>query len=644
MNRTILSLAIIKTHWEKHQSDYIDNFILLLATLLNEKKYQEIEIENFQIDFMDRFGLEIPINPLITIFNRATKRKILIRSGGKFYANYDKLPEHDSSIESAEIERKFNNVISAIQEFAVEKYQLETTTEEIEIAFLSFLKQHDLDILFAAKDKSILPKVESTRKLKYLISAFTIYAYDSEPNLFKFLLDVSIGHALSGAILYSEINSFSGKLKDLNIYIDTPLVFSLLGLNGYFKQKAIIELLKILREEKANLFILATTRSEVDSIFLDCYKWLEKGNYELDKSSKILRYCHRNGITATDIEGKILTLDEILGSYEIEPTVVPDYIENKQFQIDEKDLKNTIVRTYKGIIPEFNIYDYNKEATIERDVKVLSGIYRFRQGFKPKTIKDSKDLFITSNTALAFASRIFETKENGSSFTIPTCLTDVFLGTVIWLQSPQKVVSLNEKKFIADCYSATQPNELLIKRYIAEVEKLKESSKISRDEYYLLRTHRASINLLETKTMGDPEAFNGETAEEILDNIIASIKGSTSEKLDSEIDNHNQTKSELEKVSAEKDQLIVKLLNKSKRIAKSLGKFIFWIFTLFTAFALSVNLFSMYFNPNKTTKVSLWIFIGLITLFNLSTGFNIIGFRDKLIKQLEKKIYRWLNK
>ena len=169
------------------------------------------------------------------------------------------------------------------------------------------------------------------------------------------VITVSIGHALSGAILYSEINSFSGKLKDLNIYIDTPLVFSLLGLNGYFKQKAIIELLKILREEKANLFILATTRSEVDSIFLDCYKWLEKGNYELDKSSKILRYCHRNGITATDIEGKILTLDEILGSYEIEPTVVPDYIENKQFQIDEKDLKNTIVRTYKGIIPEFNI-------------------------------------------------------------------------------------------------------------------------------------------------------------------------------------------------------------------------------------------------------------------------------------------------
>ena len=153
MNRTILSLAIIKTHWEKNQSDYIDNFIPMLGNLLAEKKYQEVDIEIFQNDFKERYGLEIPINPLITIFNRAAKRKILSRNGGKFYINYDKLPEQDRGGESAEIERKFNNVIKAILAFAAEKYKIEPTEEEIEAALLSFLKQHDLDILFAAKDK-----------------------------------------------------------------------------------------------------------------------------------------------------------------------------------------------------------------------------------------------------------------------------------------------------------------------------------------------------------------------------------------------------------------------------------------------------------------------------------------------------------
>ena len=644
MNRTILSLAIIKTHWEKNRTDYIDNFIPMLANLLSEKQYAVVEIEVFKVDFLERYGLDVPINPLITIFNRAAKQKILTRKHGKFYINHDKLPDHDCSIESADIERKFKNVIKSILVFAKENYQLEPTEVEIESALLSFLKQHDLDILFAAKDKSVLPEIKSTKKLKYLISAFSIYAQESEPITFRFLLDISIGHALSGAILYSEINSFSGKLKDLNIYIDTPLILALLGFNGEFKQKAINELINILTEEKANVWILATTRGEVDAILSDCQSWLEKGNYDLEKSSRILRFCHKNGVSASDIEGKILTLDEILESYHIFPTTVPDHVENKEFQIDEKDLKQTIIRTYKGIIKDFNPKDEVKNATIERDVKVLSGIYRFRQGYKPKTIKDSSDLFITSNTALAFASRIFETKENGSSFTIPTCLTDVFLGTVIWIQSPQKVESLNEKKFIADCYSAIQPSDLLIKRYMVEVNKLNQNKKISKDEYYLLRTHRASMNLLENKTMGDPEAFNGETAEEILDNIIYSIKGAEAEKLNIEKEQHKETKEALSTKANQLSNLENSLQAKALRIAQSIGKVVFVFLIILTALSLIINLFPTLLNLSSNFKIGIWIFIGVLTLFNLTTGFNIKGFKDSLILKLKVKIYTWMIK
>ncbi len=334
----------------------------------------------------------------------------------------------------------------------------------------------------------------------------------------------------------------------------------------------------------------------------------------------------------------------MLESSNIVSTTVPSHIENREFQIDETDLKKTIISTYRGIIKDFNPKDQNKIGTIERDVKVLSGIYRFRQGYKPKTIKDSKDLFITSNTALAFASRIFETKENGTSFTIPTCLTDIFLGTVIWLQSPQKVESLNEKKFIADCYSAIQPSDLLIKRYMAEIHKLSDNNKISKDEYYLLRTHRASINLLEAKTMGDPEAFNGETAEEILENIVYSIKGAEAEKLNKEKEEHQATKDILNIKLSVLNNLETGLYFKAGRIANSLGRLIFWILTLITGFALAINLFPNLYSPKPSVKILIWIFIGIMTLFNLTTGFNIIGLKDKLIILLKNRIYNWMTK
>jgi len=37
MNRTLLSLAIIRTNWEQLGKDYIENYVPLLATLIKKK-------------------------------------------------------------------------------------------------------------------------------------------------------------------------------------------------------------------------------------------------------------------------------------------------------------------------------------------------------------------------------------------------------------------------------------------------------------------------------------------------------------------------------------------------------------------------------------------------------------------------------
>lgn len=641
MNRTIVSLAIIKSHWEREKTDYIDNFIPMLGNLCIEKKYNEIDLDTFRLDFKTKYGLDIPTNPMITIFNRAVKRKIFVRENGKYYIHKENVVKYDNSIESADIERKIKKLVDSILLFAKDKYDINPSADEAEEALLAFLKQYDLDILFATKEKSILPSIKSTKKLKYLISAFAISVHESDPILFRFLLDVSIGHALAGAILYSETNSFSGKFRNLNIYIDTPLILSLIGYNGDFKQKAFSELLSILREENANLFILDTTRIEVNSILEDCRIWLDKGNYDIDKASKVLRFCHKNGITASDVESQILRLDTTLENSGINPATVPNHNDSREYQIDDDSLKQTIINTYKNIINDYYL-DNSKHSTINRDVSVLSGIYRFRKGHKPRTIKDSKDIFITSNTALAFASRVFETKENGHHFTIPTCLTDVFIGTIIWLQSPQKVESLNEKKFIADCYSFVQPSDALIKAYVAEIDKLKSQKHINQDEYYLLRTHRASLNLLEAKTMGDPEAFNGESIDEILDNIVKSIKGKEAEKLEEEQSKHQKTKQELDNETQKHARLESNIDKKATRISLIIGHCIFYLLTFIFAVALCINLFPDTFSLSKPLKIIIWIGIGIITVFNIATGFNIKGFKDNLILKMQSKISNWL--
>ena len=98
---------------------------------------------------------------------------------------------------------------------------------------------------------------------------------------------------------------------------------------------------------------------------------------------------------------------------------------------------------------------------------------------------------------------------------------------------------------MADCYSAIQPSDALIKKYLAEIEKLKADDRISNDDYYLLRTHRVSLNLLETKSMGDPDAIDATSTEEILDSIIQSISGKEAKRRTDEIQTHPKTKNKL---------------------------------------------------------------------------------------------------
>lgn len=641
MNRTILSLAIIKAHWDKNKADYIDNFIPLTAGLLKEKNYHEVDLNYFQKDFQERYGLLIPINALVTIFNRAKKKDIIYREQGKIYVRRESLSDYDLSISSAEVERKFKHLTNQIKDFAKGNYDLEVGVDEIENALLAFLKEHDLDILFAAKDSSVLPKVKSKNKLKYVISAFSIHAFESDPQLFQFLIDVSVGHALSGAILYSEFNSFSGELKNLNIYLDTPIILDFLGFNGEYKKRSVKELIDILNEEKANISILNITRGEVDSILSDSQRWLEKGSYDIEKASRVLKYCHRKGLTAIDVEQLILSIDRLLSENGITSTQVPAYSE-KEFVIDETRLEETIYKTYDSIIDNFDKELADSKGAIKRDVQVLSGIYRFRKGYKPKSIKDSKALFITSNTALAFASRRFETMHNDTSFTIPTCLTDVFLGTIIWLQSPQRVETINSKRFLADCYSAIQPSDALIKKYLAEIEKLKAGDKISNDDYYLLRSHRVSLNLLETKSMGDPDAIDATSTEEILDSIIQSIKEKEAKRLTDEIQTHQETKKKLTQQEEKIQTIQLTLEGKAEKISTFIGKLLFGFSVLIIAFCLFANLFPEYFNLQGRIKIVLWILIGIITLMNLSTGFNLWGMKDKIVNSIKVKVLNWL--
>lgn len=696
MNRTLLSLAIIRVNWEQEKKDYIENFVPLVASLIKKKSYSEIAFEainEIRNDFENEYGLVLPSSPLFTILNRLSKRKLIIREQGKFVPNYDKINQIDISRKSDEVSREQEKVIKALKEYVLQKHSTPIETSVLEEGLICFLKQHDLDLLFAAENKSVLPKKKFDKKIDFLINEFIVDIFQSEPELFRYILNLTIGHALSSTILYKEFNSYTGKLKNLNIYLDTPFIFNLLGISGELKKQIAEEIVATINKEKANLFILDITKGEIDSNLNDALKLFEKGETNPSKGTLIFKNCLANNITCSDIENIYINLPQLLEKYNITLDDVPDHLEFQKYQIDEEKLYNTIVGSYEEIRPSTTKVDdtnisfikqyENKDKkilkkekeeagekhvekekpekkksafedeskinnTIFRDVKVLSGIYRFRKGNNPKTLKDCKYLFITTNSALAFASRRFEKMEYGNGG-LPTCLTDIFLGTLIWLHSPSELKNINEKKIIADCYAALKPSDKLISKYIEEVERLRKEKGISEDHYYLLRTHRAAINILESKTFGDYEEFTTQTVQEILEQIIDELKREEREKLEEEKKSHQKTQEELEeertKLQNAKDEIKgleererSRLENINNNIHKRSDlratKFVrnlTNVLILLLIISFLIQAINYWFEDLPKSIVFLcWVIIAVTGLFNLIVKFNIKDFGKTL--------------
>lgn len=627
-NNTISSLALLTANWHVNKKDYIENFVPFIATLIQKKKYQHIEVEKICKDFAEVFGLVIPFHPMLSILIRSKRRGIIIKRDSLFMPVNDKIAEFEFSKTANEQLRMHEKVINEIIDFSAKKYNFGLARENADSAFIAWLKNYDLEILFASEEQSLLPDVNSSKKEKFIVHSFIKNAYESEPEIFKFIVDTAIGHLMANSLLYREFDRFVGKLRGVNIFIDTKIIFRLLGLEGEERQVVYSEFLKSLIKEKANLFVFRHTYDEAIEILEDSYRWVENPLYDPSVATAITSYFVQNNYTKLHVRRFINKIENILNDNGIDRDHIvstPDAQSNSLFLEDEKKLHAILVETYKRFNPNFE--EVKKGISIQRDIDSVSAIYRLRKGKAPRFLRDVDSVFMTSNNALAYTARRYELQISSDNLYIPACLTDVFIGTVLWLQSPAKIFDINEKKMIADCYAALQPDNRLLKAFLAEVEKLRTEQKINDNEYYLLRSDSVVMDLLKEKTLGDPDSFTSKIPLEILEEIKSEIRRKDVPKYLDEKERHDTTRRELEAIKDDslkrKESLYARAEQIARLLSKSMSYVLLFIFTTGTV----IQILPEFFKSSPKFKIGLIILYVLLGIGSFVLTLNDVRIR-----------------
>ncbi|MDO9027800.1 MAG: hypothetical protein Q7U68_02940 [Candidatus Roizmanbacteria bacterium] len=427
-----------------------------------------------------------------------------------------------------------------------------------------------------------------------------------------------------------------------------------MGINGSIKLQAFTDFLQALNSAGASFFIFRHTYDEFQGILEGAIYWIENPSYDPQKASRAATYFIENEFTASDIEQLILQVNERLKELKIKIVGAPGPQEAIEYQIAENELTAIIVEIYKKAAPAFD--EVEKESTIYKDVKSVSAILKFRRGEMPTRLQDVKYVFMTTNSSLALASKIFETKISpGNYFFIPTVLTDIFVGTMAWAQSPAAVTEMNKRRLIANCYAALQPTKALVKTMTETADRLRSKGIITVEDVTLLRQSRVARNLLQEETLGDASRFTDKTAIDILEEIRAGVRQEERDKFNKEREGfqlkeqdfygqikkekekareielaHRQTKEELGKIKREKSQIEMNIEALARRLAKRIK-------VIFTVLAIGMILIALIFQFYPNSASSKWKLFLTITgivfsILSLITGFNIKGAGDSLQK------------
>jgi len=652
-SKTMTSLAIIKVNSDKGM-DYIGSFVPFLTHIIRHRQMKEVNVQELIREFEDLYGLIVPSFAMKTIINRATKKGYLKKQDRGYFPVSEKIAADDFTDISVMQVTKYQKITRSFIDFAKTGFNRDLSFQEAEAALLDFIKEHDVEILLASQSGSLIPEVKSKVINKFILGKFIADALKTDPTLFEYLVDISLGQALANAIIYEESAHYICNLSGMNCFLDTGIIFNLLGTSGPARKREYQEFLGTLITSKVKLFIFDHTYDEVMTILHNCLSWIDNPTFDAMKAGKAMLYFVTNGFTKSDIDLFIAEVQPALEKCKIGRVDIPSFMENINYQIDEEGLKDIIFDIYKSNDPDFEYYE--KQDTINKDIDSISAIYRHRKGRIFRNLKDTSHLFVTSNWALASATKEYEiTKIDKHS--IPAAVTDVFLGTILWVSNPKKYREVNRIRLLADVYASIQPNNRLLRLYLNEIRSIEERKGISPEEIYLLRSTRVAINLLQEKTCNDPENFKGTTPSEILEEV--------KEKIRQEIGEEANAKYLIEKESRENVQEKLRELDISnstvrrefsglesgvKWLTKEISGTFSFIITVMIAPAIFVGaLWSILSelikaNISKNTYILFMIMAALYTILDLILGITLRKLRNSIRAHIDKWLFAKMEK
>lgn len=510
-------------------NNILDTYFSFVANIIFEERLMVVEDGVIAAKFKERYTIELPLPFIRQVLGVGVHNGSFIENHGKYSVVIGELSRYCFS--KTEFDSLWENLIR--------KFTAYCKTKEIDISSID-VSEYILDIIDDS-DEKILSGEKVDEKDGLTPSEYAWYSFvkeqgESQTELYSFVAALSASNITKQALFYmgEAVTDYS----NLHIYLDSPIVFSLLGMDDVSRTESYKQLIADMIKAKCNIHVLDHNFQEVDGIIARAAGWATNTLYDLRKANNAARFFHDSQMDESEISEFCENIETKLNELGVTVKVTSYDVYQNNFQEDETCLFDMVKARYTDHGYELS---QEKQDSIRIDVQSIIMIYRERQGQTATRLQNAKHIMLTSNNVIANVCKKYESNRSQQSGHIPACISADLFGAVLWLDSPMQMLEYKKKKLLADCYAFLKPDKGLLEKYIKSLDEARNADDIDEKTFLFLRTHKVVLDSLMDITRGDYARFNSNTYLEVYENIQAKAQ----KKYNDEAAAHERTQEKL---------------------------------------------------------------------------------------------------
>jgi hypothetical protein len=518
----LTTMGIVLANYDE-QRDFLSNFEPFVTDRLCAwPSSQPVKSAEMSESLSKAFSFPpLPINTVDQLLERARKDGFLKRgTDRKSYPNVKELSALSMDLRGdvTDTLAHFAAAKDALIVYAEETFDLEWSSEDADRALEALVAEFGIEMAEARHKRALQENSASnTSDDLSVVHGFARYCLQNDAVTFSYLEEMVRGSMLTNVLYFKDLGQrWAPKIKNLVIYLDTPLALRLLGLSPEEWRLGAEEMMRMLEEMKVPVRVFDHTLAEIYGVLEGVRNNLERARQQaLDLNSfrhlnrEVIEYLIQQGWGPADVQEIMSDLEGRLNAVKISVESPPPV--TRELSLAE------------GRFEEILLARGFTASQAMMDIKSITGIFRLRKGKPVKTLTNARAIFVTPNVGLVRASTAFF-REQGHGGPVGPCTADKSLVTQMWMMLPSSNGNVPRKLLIAECYAALDPPPMVWRKYLEKIEARRNSGSVTEEQVKTLIFSSAAQEEFFDLTRNDPQLVNDETPQQVLKRYEAAIR------------------------------------------------------------------------------------------------------------------------